>query len=39
MAVGSALCMVAAVTVLPALLILLARSGLRLGHGWLTVRT
>jgi hypothetical protein len=36
MAVGSALCMVAAVTVLPALLILLTRSGYKLGHGWLT---
>jgi len=35
MAAGSALCMVAAVTVLPALLILLKRYGLKLGHGWL----
>jgi len=38
MAIGSALCMAASVTVLPALLILLKRSGLKLGHGWLTAR-
>jgi predicted RND superfamily exporter protein len=37
MAAGSAFCMLAALTVLPALLILLTRSGLKLGHGWLTV--
>lgn len=36
MAAGAALCMVAAVTVLPALLLLLERSGYKLGHGWLT---
>ena len=36
MAIGTALCMLASVTVLPALLILLTRAGLRLGHGWLT---
>jgi len=36
MAMGTALCMIASVTVLPALLILLTRSGLKLGHGWLT---
>ena len=36
MAVGTALCMLASVTVLPALLILLTRAGLKLGHGWLT---
>ena len=36
MALGAALCMIASVTVLPALLILLTRSGLKLGHGWLT---
>ncbi len=36
MAIGTALCMLASVTVLPALLILLTRAGLKLGHGWLT---
>jgi len=36
MAMGTALCMLASVTVLPALLILLARAGLKLGHGWIT---
>ena len=36
MAVGTGLCMLASVTVLPALLILLTRAGLKLGHGWLT---
>jgi len=36
MALGTALCLIASVTVLPALLILLTRAGLRLGHGWLT---
>jgi predicted RND superfamily exporter protein len=36
MASGTVLCLIASVTVLPALLILLSRAGLRLGHGWLT---
>lgn len=35
MALGTALCMLASVTVLPAVLILLVRAGLKLGHGWL----
>ena len=36
MAVGTALCLLASVTLLPALLILLTRAGLKLGHGWFT---
>lgn len=35
MALGTALCMLASVTVLPALLILLNRTGWKLAHGWL----
>jgi hopanoid biosynthesis associated RND transporter like protein HpnN len=37
MAAGSGFCMIAAVTVLPALLILITRSGIKLGHRWLDV--
>ena len=36
MALGSAFCMIASLTVLPALLMLLEAAGLKLGHGWLT---
>ena len=36
MAAGAAFCMIAAVTVLPAVLILLTRSGFKLAHGWLS---
>ncbi len=36
MAAGAAFCMVAAVTVLPALLTLLTRNGFKLAHGWIT---
>jgi len=36
MALGTALCLLASVTVLPAVLILLVKGGFRLGHGWLT---
>jgi predicted RND superfamily exporter protein len=36
MAAGAAFCMIAAVTVLPAVLILLTRNGFKLAHGWLT---
>jgi hopanoid biosynthesis associated RND transporter like protein HpnN len=37
MAAGSAFCMIASLTILPALLILLIRAGFKLSHGWLGV--
>jgi hopanoid biosynthesis associated RND transporter like protein HpnN len=36
MAMGAALCMVAALTVLPAALLLLKRAGWKLAHGWIS---
>lgn len=38
MALGSGFCMVASLTVLPALLLVLDAAGLKLGHGWLETR-
>ncbi|HEU0039897.1 MAG TPA: MMPL family transporter [Verrucomicrobiae bacterium] len=39
MSIGTATCMLAALTVLPAVLILLTRSGWKLAHGWFAHRT
>jgi uncharacterized membrane protein YdfJ with MMPL/SSD domain len=36
MALGTAMCVLAALTVLPAALLLLNRSGWKLAHGWLS---
>jgi len=39
MSIGTATCMLAALTVLPAVLILLTRSGWKLAHGWFAHKT
>ncbi len=38
MSLGTAMCMIASLTILPAVLILLTRSGLKLAHGWFASR-